>query len=123
VAVRDCEIGGYPVRAGTSIAMSQWVMHRDARYFSRPDEFIPERWTDELARQLPKFAFFPFGGGPRVCIGSSFAMMEMVVLLATIAQQYRLTLAPGHFIELWPTVTLHPRHGMPMVIKRRKEET
>jgi cytochrome P450 len=75
VAARDRKIGGYPVRAGTSIAMSQWVMHRDARYFHRPGEFIPERWTDEFTRQLPKFAFFPFGGGPRVCIGSSFAMM------------------------------------------------
>ncbi len=123
VAVRDCEIGGYPVRAGTSVAMSQWAMHRDARYFARPNEFIPERWTDEFIRQLPRFAFFPFGGGPRVCIGSSFAMIEMVLLLATVAQQFRLTLAPGHAIELWPTVTLHPRHGLPMMIVRRKKIT
>ena len=123
VAVRDCEIGGYPVRAGTSIAMSQWVMHRDARYFHRPDEFIPDRWTDEFVRQLPRFAFFPFGGGPRVCIGSSFAMMEAVLLLATIAQQFRLALAPGYSVALWPTVTLHPRYGMPMVITRRSKES
>jgi cytochrome P450 len=121
VAVRDCEIGGYPVRAGTSIAMSQWLMHRDGRYFYRPDEFLPERWTDEFVRQLPRFAFFPFSGGPRVCIGSSFAMMESVLLLATMAQQFRLTLAPGYCVELWPTVTLHPRHGMPMVITRRDD--
>jgi len=120
VAVRDCEIGGYPVRSGTSIAMSQWVMHRDARFFDRPAEFIPERWTDEFVRRLPRFAFFPFGGGPRVCIGSSLAMMEAVLLLAAIAQQFRLTLAPGYSLEIWPTVTLHPRHGMPMAITRRR---
>jgi cytochrome P450 len=119
VAVRDCEIGGYPVREGTSIAMSQWVMHRDARYFHRPDEFIPDRWTGEFTRQLPRFVFFPFSGGPRGCIGSSFAMMEAVLLLATMAQQFHLTLAPGNSIELWPTITLHPRHGMPMVVAQR----
>jgi len=120
VAVHDCEIGGYLVRSGTSIAMSQWVMHRDARFFDRPAEFIPERWTDEFVRRLPRFAFFPFGGGPRVCIGSSFAMMEAVLLLAVIAQQFRLTLTLGYSLEIWPTVTLHPRHGMPMVITRRR---
>jgi cytochrome P450 len=119
MAVRDCEIGEYPVRAGTSVAMSQWVMHRDARYFDRPDEFIPDRWTDEFIKQLPKFAYFPFSGGPRVCIGSSFAMMEAVLLLATMAQRFHFSLVPGYSVELWPTITLHPKNGMPMVLTQR----
>jgi cytochrome P450 len=94
-------------------------MHRDARYFDHPSEFIPDRWTDEFIKQLPKFAYFPFSGGPRVCIGSSFAMMEAVLLLATMAQRFRFTLAPGYSVKLWPTITLHPKNGMPMVLTER----
>src|SRR2546428_4372726 len=76
-AVQDCEISGHHVAAGTSLIMSQWLIHRDPRYFETPLAFIPERWLDEPAlKQLPKFAYFPFGGGPRICIGSAFAMME-----------------------------------------------
>jgi cytochrome P450 len=119
VAVHDCEIGGYPVRAGTSLAMSQWVMHRDPRYYDRPSEFDPDRWTDDFAARLPKYAYFPFGGGPRVCIGSSFAMMEAVLLLAAIAQRYHLALAPGHPVKLWPSITLHPENGIKMRLTRR----
>lgn len=119
VALQDFEIGGYPVRAGTSLAMSQWVMQRDPRYYDQPDEFKPDRWTDEFDRRLPKFAYFPFGGGPRVCIGSSLAMMESILLLAAIAQQFRLTLAPGHPVKLWPSLTLHPEHGLIMQLVRR----
>lgn len=118
VALTDCEIGGYPVPAGTSLAMSQWVMHRDPRYFDRPDEFVPERWTDGLSARLPKFAYFPFGGGPRVCLGASFALMEAILLLAALAQRFDMTLAPGHPVEPWPTLTLHARHGMKMVLRQ-----
>ncbi|HZY40839.1 MAG TPA: cytochrome P450, partial [Anaerolineae bacterium] len=119
VAVRDFEIGGYPVRAGTSLALSQWVMHHDARYFERPDVFDPDRWTADFTQQLPRFAYFPFGGGPRGCIGSSLALLEAVLLLAAIAQQYQLALAPESQIDLWPSLTLHPRQGMPMTLTRR----
>ncbi len=118
-AIQDCEIGGYPVPAGTTLMMSQWVMHRDARYFDHPEAFRPERWADGLATRLPKYAYFPFGGGPRLCIGHAFAMMEAVLLLATIAQKFRLRLVPGHPIEPWPSITLRPKHGLKMMLHER----
>ena len=111
-AVNDCEIGGYPVRRGSTVFVSQWLMHHDARYFENPDAFIPERWADGLAKRLPKYAYFPFGGGPRMYIGSNFAAIEATLLLATIAQRFRLTLVPGHPIELLASITLRPKHGI-----------
>src|SRR5262249_3397607 len=84
-AVEPSVVGGYAVPAGTTLLMSQWVLHRDPRYFNDPDSFNPDRWADGLAQRLPKYAYFPFGGGPRVCIGNTFAMQEAVLLLATIA--------------------------------------
>lgn len=118
-ALQDCEIGGYQVPAGTTLFMSQWVMHRDPRYFDHPEEFNPDRWSHDLANRLPKYAYFPFGGGPRLCIGNAFAMTEAVLLLATIAQKFHLALAPGHPITLHPSVTLRPRHGIRMVLTKR----
>src|SRR5690348_13080725 len=118
-AVNDCEIGGYPVRSGSTVFVSQWLMHHDARNFENPDAFIPERWADGLAKRLPKYAYFPFGGGPRMCIGSSFAAIEAALLLATIAQRFRLTLVPGHPIELLPSITLRPKHGIRVRLARR----
>ncbi|MGH2355004.1 MAG: cytochrome P450 [Chloroflexota bacterium] len=141
-AVRDCVIGGYPVRAGTVVVLSQWVLHRDPRFFDQPEAFMPERWTDPsagsepalsagsepalsagkgqaLTRRLPRFAYFPFGGGPRLCIGSSFAMMEAVLLLAAIAQQFRLALVPGQTIVPWPAITLRPKGGIHVTLHRR----
>ena len=109
---QPCVIGPYDVPAGTTFFMSQWVVHRDGRFFERPEEFRPERWDDGLARRLPKFAYFPFGGGPRMCIGSSLAMLEAVLIVATIAGRFRFELAPGHPVELWPTVTLRPKNGI-----------
>ena len=73
--------------------MSQWVTHRDPRYFPDPEAFRPERWLDGLAKRLPKYAYYPFGGGPRVCIGNTFALMEAALILATVGQRYRFTLA------------------------------
>lgn len=118
-AVEDCAIGGYEVPRNTTIYMSQWVVHRDARYFEEPEQFRPERWMDSLQKTLPRFAYFPFGGGPRVCIGASFAMMEATVLLAAIASRFRLTLVPEQTIELWPSITLRPRNGIEMVVSKR----
>jgi hypothetical protein len=83
--IKDVEIGGYCIPAAANVVMSQWIMHRDPRFFSDPEKFDPDRWSTENSRKLPKFAYFPFGGGPRQCIGASFAMMEVVLLLATIA--------------------------------------
>ncbi|MGH9866277.1 MAG: cytochrome P450, partial [Candidatus Acidiferrales bacterium] len=118
-ATEDCTIGGYDVPRNTTIYMSQWVVHRDPRYFDEPDQFRPERWMDSLQKTLPRFAYFPFGGGPRVCIGASFAMMEATLLLAAIASRFRITLVPGQTIKLWPSITLRPRNGIEVVLSKR----
>jgi len=115
----DCELGGYTVRAGTTVFMSPWLMHRDARYHERPEQFEPERWAGEKAQALPKMAYFPFGGGPRICIGNTFAMMESVLLLATIARQWSFKLVPNHPIELVPLFTLRPKYGIQVVLSKR----
>jgi cytochrome P450 len=118
-ALGPCEIGGHEVSRGTILMMSQWVLHRDPRYFEAPEAFRPERWANGLAKELPKYVYFPFGGGPRVCIGSGFAMMEAVLLLATITQQFHVALVPGRPVVPWPSATLRPRDGVPVVVHRR----
>jgi cytochrome P450 len=111
-AIADCEIGGYAIPAGTTIIVSPWVLHRDPRHFERPTEFRPERWSGDLARRLPRFAYIPFGGGPRICIGSRFAMMEAVLILATIAQRFRLEWQSDHPVVPFPSITLRPKGGV-----------
>ncbi len=111
-AQHDCTIGGHQVPEGTTFLMSQWVLHHDARYFDDPLEFRPERWADGLAKRIPKFAYFPFGGGPRLCVGNSFAMLEAVLILATVAQRFRFERVPGQRIVPWPAVTLRPKYGI-----------
>jgi cytochrome P450 len=118
-ALHDCEIGGFHVPRKTTILMSQWVVQRDPRWWSEPEKFQPERWLDHRAHDLPKYAYFPFGGGPRLCVGNTFAMMETVLVLATIAQRFRFTLAAGHRVVPQPTFTLRPLHGIPAVITPR----
>ena len=119
-ALGDCEIGGYKVPKGTQVVMSQWVMHRDERYFEEPELFRPERWLDGSTDGLPKYAYFPFGGGPRLCIGQSFAKMEAVLLLAIIAQRFRLRHAPGQeAVRPLPSLTLRPSNGLRMVLTER----
>jgi cytochrome P450 len=117
--VTDGEIGGFPIRAGTNVLMSQWVVHRDPRFFDDPDAFRPERWLDGLADRLPPYAYFPFGGGPRVCIGNTFATTEALLVLATLLPRFRLRIAPGATVTPWPSVTLRPRDGLPMVLAAR----
>jgi cytochrome P450 len=118
-AVNDCEIGGYAVPAGTQVFMFQWVTQRDARFYDRPDEFIPERWTKEFEERLPKYAYFPFGGGPRACIGASFAMMELMLVLGTIGQKFCLKLVPDHPVEIYPAMSLRPKDGVMITVQRR----
>lgn len=118
-ATTDLELGGYRVRKGYTIFMSQWVSHRDPRYFPDPEEFRPGRWLDGLARRLPKYAYYPFGGGPRVCIGNTFALMEAPIILAAVGQRYRFTLASDEPPELNPQITLMPKDGIPAVLVRR----
>src|SRR5205807_782230 len=118
-ALYDCEIGGFQVPRGTQIALVQWVTQRDPRWFEDPEAFRPERWDNDLSRRLPRCAYFPFGDGPRICIGNQFAMIEAVLTLATIVQGYELALAPGFKLELFPSVTLRSKHGVSMVIRKR----
>ncbi len=122
-SLQECEIGGYRVPAGSTVMMNQWVMHRDPRYYDQPDRFNPDRWLDERLKKTPKFAYFPFGGGPRTCIGASFATMEGVLVLATIAQKYQLRSAPDSPVEPLPTMTLRPNRGIKVVLTRRRENS
>jgi cytochrome P450 len=120
-ALSDYPIGEYVAKAGAIILMSPYVMHRDPRYYPDPDRFDPERWTEEARAGRPRFAYFPFGGGPRICIGEQFAWMEAVLVLATLAQRWRLRLAPGFLAEPKPMITLRQKHGMRMELERRRE--
>ncbi len=121
--IKDFEVGGYRIPAGANVVMSQWIMHRDPRYFPDPEKFDPDRWLPERARDLPRFAYFPFGGGPRQCIGASFAMMEATLLLAAIAQNSRFRAIPGEAITPIPSFTLRPKQGIHMKIESRSPRT
>jgi len=118
-AIEDCEIGGFRVPRKTQVFMFQWATQRDPRFFPEPDEFHPERWTEEFAGSLPKYAYFPFGGGPRFCIGNTFAMMEIVLVLATIGQRFRLPLVPDHPVSILPAMSLRPKDGIRVVVEHR----
>ena len=117
--ISDFELRGYTIPAGANVIMSQWIMHRHPNYFPDPEKFDPDRWETEQARKLPRFVYFPFGGGPRQCIGASFAMMEATLLLATIAQRFRFHRVPGHPVVAIPSFTLRPKYGVHMAIERR----
>jgi cytochrome P450 len=118
-AIEPVELGGYSIPAGTTVFMPQWVIHRDGRWFQDPEEFRPERWEGGLVQRIHRYAYFPFGGGPRICIGNNFALMEATLILATIARQYRLKLAPDANIVPLPTITLRPAHGVKVVLTAR----
>jgi cytochrome P450 len=111
-ALTDVEIGGYHFPKGAEFVMSPWVLHRDPKSFDDPTAFAPERWDGDLAQRLPRFAYFPFGGGPRVCIGSRFAMMEAKLVLARALQRFRFAATPQTDLTLFPSVTLRPRGGV-----------
>ena len=112
-------VGEYVLPAGSNIVLSQWVTQRDPRWFSEPERFHPGRWSEEATAKLPRFAYFPFGGGPRVCIGAGFAMMEATLLLATIAQRSRMRLAPNQRIEPLASITLRPKNGIRVQLEER----
>ena len=118
-AIGDLELGGYRVRRGYTVLMSQWVNHRDPEYFPEPQQFRPERWENGLAKRLPKFAYYPFGGGQRMCIGSTFASIETLILLATVGQRYRFTVDSEADIGIKPQITLEPANGIPATLLRR----
>jgi cytochrome P450 len=116
-AKADYQIGDYNIPARSILMMSPWVVHRDPRWFPNPEQFDPSRWAEPDNR--PKFSYFPFGGGTRVCIGERFAWMEGVLLLATVAQHWRFKMVPGHPVATAALITLRAKHGMKMVAERR----
>ena len=118
-ALAEYPLGPYVAPPRSIVLMSPYIVQRDARYYTDPDTFNPDRWTPALRAALPKFAYFPFGGGPRQCIGESFASMELILLVATIAQQWRLRLVPGHPVVRQPLITLRAKHGMRMTVEQR----
>jgi cytochrome P450 len=116
-ALADCDLGGWRCHAGTTIYFAPWVLHRDARNFPDPERFRPERWLDGSASRLPKYTYIPFGGGPRICIGERFAMMEGVLVLATLLSRVRLEMA-GPDPTPFPSITLRPEGGPLMKVTR-----
>jgi len=119
-SLKDQELGGARLAAGSLVMSSPYLMHRDARFFPDPLRFEPDRFTPEARAARPKFSYFPFGGGARACIGEPFAWMEGVLVLATIAQQWRLRLVPGHPVEPQALLTLRPRYGIRVTAARRR---
>lgn len=118
LALNDYEIGGYVIPTGSLVLLSQYVMHRDERFYPDPTRFDPERWTPEARESRPTYSYFPFGGGPRRCIGEGFAWMEGILLIATLAREWRMRLVPNHPVEPRPVITLRPKHGMRMTLNR-----
>jgi cytochrome P450 len=116
----DYSVGDYTIPAGSSILMSQYVMHHDSRYYENPEQFNPDRWTEGFQTHLPRFSYFPFGGGIRGCIGEPFAWMEGVLIIATMSQKWTMRLVPGQRIKLDPAITLRPKYGMKMKLTQRR---
>jgi cytochrome P450 len=120
VALHDVEIDGYQVRKWQTVLMSPYAIHRRPDYFPHPEQFDPDRFTPENEKSLPRYAYMPFGAGPRICIGNYFAMMEGHLLLATLAQRVNFELVAGQQVIPAPKVTIRPKYGIKMVVRRRK---
>jgi cytochrome P450 len=116
-AVNEDELCGVKVAAGTQVLIAPWVLHRHQLYWDRPEVFDPERFSAERSEHRPRYAYLPFGGGPRICIGATLAITEAVVILAVLAQQFRLDLVPGQTIKLLTRITLRPQHGIKMTLE------
>lgn len=116
VCTQDCEIDGHPIHAGENVVMCQWVTHHDARFFDQPHEFNPDRWHPDAAKRIPQYAYYPFGGGPRVCIGRGLTMMETVLLLAEIGQRFYLHPLPNQAVTPYPgpSFSLRPKPSLQM---------
>jgi cytochrome P450 len=119
VALKDDEVCGVKVRAGTQVGVAPWVMHRHKKLWDHPERFDPERFAPEKAVSRPRFAYMPFGGGPRICIGAALATTEATLILGTLGQRFNPKLAPGQDIRLQARITLRPLNGMKMILERR----
>ncbi len=113
----DVRLGDYLITAGTTVNMSPFAMHRDARWYSNPTAFLPERWEEPSAQTLPKFAYFPFGGGPRLCIGQQFAQIESTIILCMLLQHGSWRLTPWQYINTQPSITIRPRFGIHLRVR------
>ena len=119
VALQADEVAGHRIPAGGMVMMAPWVLHRHRTLWDNPERFDPDRFSPERSAGRPRFAYMPFGGGPRVCIGQLLAMTEATLILATLAQRYRLRLKPGHTVQIQNRVTIRPKDGLPMMVERR----
>jgi cytochrome P450 len=119
-ALEDDEICGQRIRRGTNIGISPWILHRHRKLWEDPERFDPDRFAPERSAGRPRFAYLPFGAGPRICIGMGLAMNEAILILATLAQRWRPRLASDAQVALRHNVTLQPRHGLKMILERRK---
>jgi cytochrome P450 len=119
LALKEHEVGGYTIPAKALVLLSPYVTQRDERYFPSPTRFDPERWTPQAREARPQFAYFPFGGGTRRCIGEGFAWMEGILLISALAHNWRMRLVPNHRVETLPVITLRPKHGMKMTVEKR----
>lgn len=118
-AVEPFLLGSRTFAAGTRVGILPWIIHRKGAFFAEPDVFNPDRWLDGSAAELPRHAYIPFGAGPRTCVGRSFALMEMRLIIATVTQRYRMQAVPGHTVVAEPLVTLRARHGVRVVLEPR----
>jgi cytochrome P450 len=116
--LQDYQLGAYTIPERAIVLTSQWVVNHDERWYPDPFRFDPERWSPEARAARPKFSYFPFGGGPRICVGETFAWVEAGLVLATLARRWRPVLAGGQKIEPRPSITLRPRNGIRMVLER-----
>jgi cytochrome P450 len=121
--IKDYEVGGYVMPAGSTVIISQYLMHHDPRYFPNPTHFDPQRWTPEAKAERPQYSYFPFGGGPRGCLGEGLAWVQGVLLIAALAQTWRMRLVPGHTVEVRPVITLQPKYGVKVSLERREAQS
>jgi cytochrome P450 len=118
-ALTGVRLGGYRVPKGSLLVLPQWAVHRDPRYYDDPLEFDPDRFTSDRTAERPNYAYFPFGGGPRHCIGKRFSMLEATLILGTVAQKYRLELAADEPIDLRGSLTMHPTEPIEAIVRER----
>ncbi|MDY7082705.1 MAG: cytochrome P450, partial [Halobacteria archaeon] len=117
--LEDVEMGGFTIPEGSVVSMPQWVVHRKGEFYDEPDEFRPERWDGDFESEIPDYAYYPFGGGPRRCIGYRFAMIEIQIMVSMISQKYRFDYVGKKPFELSPAVTLQPAQPVEMELKER----
>lgn len=121
-ATMDDEVAGVKIPKGTTVMLSPYAMHRNEEFWPEPEEFRPERFHPDEVAKRPRYSYFPFGGGPRVCLGNRFALMEAKIMMSMVLQRYRLSVMPGQDVVAEPMITLRPRNGIAMKLERRSPD-